>query len=212
MKGFERDGAKWGVSDFYDEARESLLQVLRSGEDFDTGWYGVKKEIQSGRVFREGDTIYCEASCSDDFDTEGFGRQWISAESTPESLLEAIVQALDRASDDAEQDLNDNEVYRGWSVGQVGEDGGRKNWLYTYIQPVGEGEFMDEPPGDNYAHWGWEDQDPEVDCLAEQWAEDNGRKYPSLPQHVRDAFEQFVYAAPPGPAMMTLDGWRIDTW
>jgi hypothetical protein len=211
MKGFERDGAKWGVSDFYEEAQESLLQALRSGEDFDTGWYGVKKEIQSGRVFREGNTIYCEASCSDDFDTEGFGRVWIEIgpeDTNVEYTLQDIVIALDAASEEAEQDRKDNEFYRGWSVGQVNEDGSRKNWLYTYIQPVGIAEEWDEPPGDNYANWGWDDED----CTAEEWAEMNGQKYPALPQHVREAFEDFINTAPDGPAIMVLDGWRIDSW
>lgn len=214
MKGFELNGAKWGVSDFYEEAQEALLQALRSGEDFDTGWYGVKKEIQSGRVFREGNTIYCEASCSDDFDTEGFGRVWIEVveDQRAEYTLEDIVLALDAASEEAERNRKENEVYRGWIVGQVDEDGSRRNWLYTYIQPVGIGGEWDEPPGDNYFHWGWEDQDLEEECLAEEWAEVNGQKYPALPEEVRRAFEEFIYTAPCGPATMTLDGWRIDTW
>jgi SAM-dependent methyltransferase len=72
------DAAKWGVSDFYEDTREGLLRALQSGEAFDTGWYSVKKEIESGRVYREdgaphGMTITCEAACSDDFDDEGPG-------------------------------------------------------------------------------------------------------------------------------------------
>ena len=222
MKGFERDGAKWGVSDFYEEAQESLLQALRSGEDFDTGWYGVKKEIQSGRVFRKGNTIYCEASCSDDFDTEGFGRVWIeiAEDARAEYTLEDIVIALDAASEEAEQDRKDNEVYRGWSVGQVDEDGSRRDWWYTYIQPVGIGGEWDSPPGDNYHWWGWDDQTPDewleewerTERVGEETAITNQMKYPVLPDHVRKAFEEFIYTAPDGPATMTLDGWRIDAW
>ncbi len=39
------DGAKWGVSDFYEEYETALRDAIGSGAPFDTGWYGVKKEI-----------------------------------------------------------------------------------------------------------------------------------------------------------------------
>lgn len=47
------DAAKWGVSDFYDEHEAALRKALASRKPFTTGWYGVKKEIQSGRIWRE---------------------------------------------------------------------------------------------------------------------------------------------------------------
>jgi hypothetical protein len=218
MKGFERDGAKWGVSDFYDEARESLLEALKSGEDFDTGYYGVKKEIQTGRVYRLGTTIYCEAWCSDDFDTEGHGDYEITVfdDDTAEQLLEQIENGLEHAADGAESDRKDNQVYQGWAVGRVAEDGSRKDYWYTYIQPVGDGSYMDYPPGDNYHWWGWDDQDPEEDRdyhiprTGEDQVEFNVTQYPELPDHVRKAFEEFAEGG--SGDTMTLDGWRIDRW
>lgn len=52
----ERTGeyaSKWGLTDFYPEAEEKLQEVLASGEDFDTGWFGCKKEIRYARIVRE---------------------------------------------------------------------------------------------------------------------------------------------------------------
>ncbi|ABM96936.1 hypothetical protein [Methylibium petroleiphilum] len=46
------DAAKWGVSDFYDDNAEALRCAIATGNPFDTGWYSVKKEIQSARVSR----------------------------------------------------------------------------------------------------------------------------------------------------------------
>jgi len=46
------DGAKWGVADFYDENEAALRAAIKGRMPFDTGFYGVKKEIQSARVWR----------------------------------------------------------------------------------------------------------------------------------------------------------------
>jgi len=62
------DHAKWGVTDFYEEDETELREALRSGAPFDTGWYGVKKEIQSGRITRpkRNGKLYIEVSTSMD--------------------------------------------------------------------------------------------------------------------------------------------------
>jgi hypothetical protein len=46
------DAARWGVSDFYPEHQKALESVIATGKPFDTGWYSVKKEIQSARISR----------------------------------------------------------------------------------------------------------------------------------------------------------------
>ena len=90
LKAFERgDGAKWGASDFYDETREALESALKEHKPFSTGWYGVKKQIETGLVYSlDGEVIVCKVSVSDDFDTEGMGhveiRDW-AASSTARS-------------------------------------------------------------------------------------------------------------------------------
>jgi len=43
----------WGVGDFYDGNEEELKSAIESGEPFDTGWHGFKKEIQSMRIHRD---------------------------------------------------------------------------------------------------------------------------------------------------------------
>lgn len=50
MKHIDLDGAsyasKWGITDFYEDVEALLREVVESGEDFDTGWFGCKKEIR----------------------------------------------------------------------------------------------------------------------------------------------------------------------
>lgn len=46
------DAAKWGVTDFYEDYEQALKAAIATGLPFDTGWYSVKKEIQSGRISR----------------------------------------------------------------------------------------------------------------------------------------------------------------
>lgn len=62
------DAAKWGVSDFYEAHEAALRAALASRKPFTTGWYGVKKEIQSGRIWRErtNGPVFIEVSASMD--------------------------------------------------------------------------------------------------------------------------------------------------
>lgn len=55
--------SKWGISDFYEEAEQSLRDALASGEDFDTGWFGCKKEINYGQIVREDGKITVSVCC-----------------------------------------------------------------------------------------------------------------------------------------------------
>ena len=68
---FERlrgDAAKWGVSDFYPANEIALRKVLESRVPFDTGWYSVKKDLQSGRIqrVRSGGQLTVEVTMSID--------------------------------------------------------------------------------------------------------------------------------------------------
>lgn len=213
------DGSHWGISDWYEEIEQALLAVLESDEDFDTGWYGSKKEIWSGRIIRSGDTFTLQGSCSDDFDTEGFAEVSLTIDPSepPEATLERIRFGLAQAIDRAETNRKDNQLYCGWSIGQVDpETGKRKNWLYTYIQALGMAQDWDSPPGDNYHWWGWEDQDPDEaygersERVAEEQHEFNRMQYPDLPDAIRQAFAEFIESCEADT--ITIDGWRADSW
>lgn len=61
----ERTGeyaSKWGLTDFYPEAEEDLRAALESGEDFETDWFGCKKEIRYARITGDEDGITIEVS------------------------------------------------------------------------------------------------------------------------------------------------------
>ena len=58
--------SKWGISDFYEEAEKDLREALASGEDFDTGWFGCKKEINYARIVRENEKITVSVTCNMD--------------------------------------------------------------------------------------------------------------------------------------------------
>ena len=61
------DWGSWGVGDYYKDRCEKLKEALDSGEDFDTGWHGFKKEAQSMRVVRDdGEITVCVSAEMDD--------------------------------------------------------------------------------------------------------------------------------------------------
>ena len=61
------DWGSWGVGDYYKDTYEKLKAAIDNGEDFDTGWHGFKKEVQSMRVVRDnGEITVCVSAEMDD--------------------------------------------------------------------------------------------------------------------------------------------------
>ena len=61
------DWGSWGPLDLYDGPKAALEKAIESGEEFDTGWHGFKKETESMRVQRDVNcvTVECEAEMDD---------------------------------------------------------------------------------------------------------------------------------------------------
>lgn len=55
--------SKWGLTDFYPESEEKLRSALDSGEDFETEWFGCKKEIRYAQYERCGETFTVRVAC-----------------------------------------------------------------------------------------------------------------------------------------------------
>jgi hypothetical protein len=163
------DGSKWGLSDWYEDGLEKeIRKALSKGPKFrwTTGWYGSKKEIASACITCTGDgDLFVEASCSDDFDTEGHGDRTIPFTKN----LDTIRKAVNAAWNEAGENKRDNEVFFGYSIGpRTGprHRGSRmKSWKYTFIKDV-SGFGLEQPPGDNYHQWGWQEDEDELDIPA----------------------------------------------
>lgn len=168
------DGAKWGPSDWYDDLEAALREALASGKNFDTGWYSAKKEIVTARIRRDFPTLYVEVSCSDDFDTMGYGTTEASGAVTIDQLRDLV----DKAHRQAEHDRRDNACYVGYCVGHRDGDK-RRDWVRTYlVDAVG----LDAPTGDNYSEWGWQEDRPEdmPEDIERQLAEGMGDYEPTV--------------------------------
>lgn len=191
------DAAKWDVTDWYPANNAALRDAIVNVEEWDTGWYSCKKEIQSGRVYCNGNEITCEVSVSDDFDTEGRGcssflipKDWDGQDA--DWIMELIESHLYAALEQAKQDQRDNALYAGYSIGRTDNQGQPKNWLETYVAPLGFGDELDEPPGDYYYHWGWQAETDEI------------------PAHIKEQFEEFASNCSDG--MLVSEGWYIKSW
>jgi len=92
--------AKWCLSDFYEESEQKLRAVLASGEDFDTGWWGCKKEIDYARICREGGALTVEVSChmddlyeSEDLIYDALWEECRIKDELPDDIIASITDA-----------------------------------------------------------------------------------------------------------------------
>ena len=56
----------YSLTDLYPQSEAKLREALASGEDFDTDWFGCKKEIRYARYIREGNSITVKVSAQMD--------------------------------------------------------------------------------------------------------------------------------------------------
>jgi hypothetical protein len=194
---FGSDGAKWSASDWYDEVREQIIAALAKGPShaWTTGWYGVKKEIQTGRITCLDGVITCEAGVSDDLDTEGRGSCTIRHTAD----IDAVSDAMDEALRQAHSDQRDNRCYVGYSIHKKCKPKGLPLstwWIETYLAPLGDGHLMDRPPGDNYRRWGWQGEG-------------------TVPADVRRRLELWIHrhmAEMTPQTQFTWKGYRVKPW
>lgn len=109
FEAYSGDGDSWGTFEFYDAFRDLLLEAISSGEPFDTGWKGLKKEIASFRIVRHASGKFSVmVSCSDDDDTEGYAdetfgvEQCVDVEEAIDSISERLTAAYQNALLDME--------------------------------------------------------------------------------------------------------------
>lgn len=89
--------SKWSLTDFYEESERKLKDALASGEDFDTGCWGCKKEIRYARIVREGENVRVTVSCHMDdlWDGDGliYDALWEECH-TEEELPDEIIDSI----------------------------------------------------------------------------------------------------------------------
>lgn len=170
------DGSHRGLADWYDDLERGIVLALAQGPKFQwtTGWYSSKHEIACAKISGSGSGMLCvEASVSDDFDTEGCGQTFIPHTQD----LDEIRQAIYKAWDEACENKRDNEMFAGYSVIGKSENMNWNGWIETYLKPQGDGWYLDEPPGDNYFEWGWQNEAVDIpDDVREalrKWADEN---------------------------------------
>lgn len=100
--------SKWSLTDWYEESEQLLREALDSGEDFDTGWFGCRKEIRYARICREDGQITVEVSSHMDdlFDGDDliYDALWVVSKSEkelPDGIIDSIRDAaIDCGIDD----------------------------------------------------------------------------------------------------------------
>lgn len=91
---------KWSITDFYADSETILREALASGEDFDTNWFGCKKEIHYARITREEGEITVTVSVhmddlweSDDLIYDALWSACRIEKELPEEIIDSIRDA-----------------------------------------------------------------------------------------------------------------------
>lgn len=100
--------SKWGLTDWYEESEKILREAIASEEDFDTGWFGCKKEIHYARIIRKDGLFTVTASSHSDDLWDGddliYDALWEVSrleEELPDDIIESIRDAaIDCGIDD----------------------------------------------------------------------------------------------------------------
>lgn len=100
--------SQWCLTDFYEKSEQKLRDAIASGEEFDTGWWGCKKEIRYARIMRDDEDVTVEVSCHMDdlYDSEDliYDALWDECRTEEELPDDIIASITDAAIDDG---LND---------------------------------------------------------------------------------------------------------
>jgi len=199
------DGTKWGPSDFYEEVEQAIKAALAKGPShtWATGWLACKKEICSTKLECANGSIIAQVSVSDDFDTEGLGISVIPYTQNWDAILKAINEAADKAS----RDKKENSPVRLYAVGKYcHKTKSRKNWQFTYLVPCGiNADFYDQPPGDYYHRWGWQEVDEEADNQDHPFFDPHPEELPT------DVAEKLARGMNQGKKSIRCKGWIADT-
>jgi hypothetical protein len=199
------DGTKWGASDFYENIEQAIKNALAKGPShtWETEWLACKKEICSTKLECANGSIIAQVSVSDDFDTEGLG---ISAVPYTQNW-DAILKAIDEAADKASRDKEGNSLVLLYAVGKYCcKTKSRKNWQFTYLVPCGiNADFYDQPPGDYYHRWGWQEVDEEVDNQDHPFFDPHPEELPT------DVAEKLARGMDKGKKSVRYKNWIAET-
>ena len=205
------DGAKWGVGDFYDDFEAELVRALREEIVFDTGWYSVKKEIQSAHIWRVGGRLHVEVSVSNDFDEEAtmdghlvlpefFQNPEAIDEAAIDSVLTALKAELDKTLAAAEEMRDGQSGIRMFIIGQD-QGPGMFPWQYTFLLDTSL-HGADVPSGDNYHRWGWQEVETDDDQDASAFPTE-------MPRETADKIKAAVLEDDLPDEGIAIDGWRV---
>lgn len=92
--------SKYGIADFYPDSEEKLRAALKSGEEFDTGWFGCEKEIRYAKIVKHKDsiTVFVSAHMDDLYEADDliYDALWHinqSEEELPDEIIDSIRDA-----------------------------------------------------------------------------------------------------------------------
>jgi len=103
----------WGVTEMYPDVEKIMREVIASGERFDTGWHGCKKELQSMSIQRTEDEVIVEVSAyMDDLEDYAIILDCLTSEEEQkitEEQCEAIANALDEMFLDFQTEIEERD-------------------------------------------------------------------------------------------------------
>jgi hypothetical protein len=107
--------SQWCLTDFYEKSEQKLREAIASGEEFDTGWWGCKKEIHYARIMRDDEDVTVEVSChmddlfdGNDLIYDALWEECGTEEELPDDIIDSI--RIDAIESGIEDESNESET------------------------------------------------------------------------------------------------------
>lgn len=146
---YEEASGKWSIYELYDKCQKALKTAIKSGEDFDTTFFGCASNMM-GAVERVGNTFTCFADYRGNYTVTSIELPFkVTRKDSPQEIYNMVIKHLKAASQMAEEESSYNVRIAEVLISKNGKR------VDEYVVQI-DGDEIGIPPTPKYQRWGFQ--------------------------------------------------------